>query len=223
MQPCFFCRPNLMTKANCCPLCAGEIEFYSADKRRSYCACKSCQLVFVPDQFHLDPEREKTIYDMHQNHIHDEGYRQFLNRIYQPMVARLSPAAEGLDFGCGPGPALAEMFREKGFHVSLYDLYYFPDDSVLSNHYDFIVATEVVEHLAYPGVVLDQLWDLLKPGGALGIMTKRVKGKKEFSSWHYKNDPTHICFFHESSFHFLKKKWNASLEIISDDVVIFSK
>jgi hypothetical protein len=31
------------------------------------------------------------------------------------MLKKLKPKAVGLEFGCGPGPALAEMFKELGF------------------------------------------------------------------------------------------------------------
>ena len=212
-----------MLEKNSCPLCLGPSVFYHTDKKRSYFYCTDCALVFVPKSFHLNSEQEKLVYDQHQNHIYDLNYRQFLSRAYQPLHARLSGNAIGLDFGCGPGPALAEMFRESGCEMSVYDFYYFPDKAVLTGQYDFITATEVIEHLSEPGTVLDDLWSILKPGGYLALMTKRVQGKAEFVNWHYKNDPTHICFFHEDSFRMLAKKWDAELEITSEDVVIFKK
>jgi hypothetical protein len=38
-----------------------------------------------------------------------------------PLLARLAPASQGLDYGCGPGPALAAMLAEAGHAVALYD------------------------------------------------------------------------------------------------------
>ena len=72
-----------------------------------------------------------------------------------------------------------------------------PDELALNASYDFICATEVVEHLHRPGQDLERLWSLLRPGGWMGIMTKLVRDRASFDTWHYKNDPTHVCFFSE--------------------------
>src|SRR5690606_3632388 len=135
---------------------------------------------------------EKAHYDLHQNSPHDPGYRGYLGRLFQPMVKRLAPTASGLDFGCGPGRTLSVMFEESGSRVRLYDPYYARDEQALARSYDFVTATEVVEHFSAAGEELDRLWSLLKPGGCLGIMTKLALDKAAFSRWHYKNDPTHI-------------------------------
>ena len=206
-----------------CPLCGGYSSLYCVDKSRQYYCCSRCQLVFVPKHFHLNSEQEKAEYDKHQNVVDDKGYRRFLSRLYEPVSKRIKPKSRGLDFGCGPGPALAQMFTESGCSMALYDVFYSPDKAVLAQTYHFITATEVVEHLSNPALVLDQIWSLVEPGGLLGLMTKRVKDQLAFSAWHYKNDPTHICFFHEKTFRFLAEKWDCNLSIIADDVVIFEK
>lgn len=87
------------------------------------------------------------------------------------------------------------MFEEQGAQVSLFDKFYYPDDSVLAKQYDFVTATEVWEHLSDPRLNLELLWQCVKPGGVLGVMTKLVRDAEAFKSWHYKNDPTHIIFF----------------------------
>ncbi|MCV6606186.1 MAG: class I SAM-dependent methyltransferase [Porticoccaceae bacterium] len=196
---------------------------YWRDKRRSYVSCRCCQLVFVPADEHLPAEQERAIYDLHQNQVDDPGYRRFLKRVYQPLTERLPPAAQGLDFGCGPGPALAAMFREAGFAMALYDLYYQPDMAPLRQHYDFITLTEVAEHLASPGIELQRLWGLLRPGGWLAIMTKLVIDRTAFENWHYKNDLTHICFFSRDTFNWLARQWGLSAEFIGSDVILFKK
>ncbi|MEI4850515.1 class I SAM-dependent methyltransferase, partial [Klebsiella pneumoniae] len=83
----------------------------------------------------------------------------------------LGPGARGLDFGCGPGPALATMLREAGMDMALFDPFFYPQASVLERQYDFITCTEVVEHLHRPAEVFRQLDRLLAPGGWLGVMT----------------------------------------------------
>ncbi len=207
-----------------CPLCSGgQIFFYHRDRRRDYLACADCSLVFVPAEFYLSPAAERAEYDLHCNGVDDPGYRHFLARLAEPLVQRLQPAAQGLDFGCGPGPALAHMLREQGFDVTLYDPFYQPDDAALTASYDFICATEVVEHLHYPGVELARLWSLLKPRGWLGVMTKLVRDKAAFTRWHYKNDATHVCFFSADTWRWWAEKYHARLILIGADVILLGR
>jgi methyltransferase family protein len=207
-----------------CPLCGGEhnIPFHT-DRRRSYLRCGVCALVFVPPRYYLLPHAERAEYDLHQNEVYDPGYRAFLSRLAEPLLERLAPGARGLDFGCGPGPALASMLREGGFEVSLYDIFYAPDPVALNARYDFICATEVVEHLHKPGLELARLWSLLLPGGWLGIMTKLVRDRQAFASWHYKRDPTHVCFFSEQTWRWWAREVGAKLCIIGADVILLGR
>ena len=133
------------------------------------------------------------------------------------------PGSCGLDFGCGPGPTLSVMFEEAGFSMAVYDRFYADDRQVLNRKYDFVTASEVVEHLRDPGRDLNMLWTLLKPGGYLGIMTKQVVDRKAFSQWHYIHDPTHVCFFSPATFQWLAGLWQAELQIIAKDVIVFRK
>ena len=208
----------------CCPLCSSQdVNGYHQDSRRNYFQCHVCQLVFVDPQQRLNAEQEKSEYDLHQNNSADQGYRQFLNRLYQPMLRQLPSCANGLDFGCGPGPTLSLMFEEAGHTMAIYDPFYFNDKAVLTVPYDFITATEVMEHVYQPKQILEQLWQCLKPGAVLGLMTKLVTDQDGFSRWHYKNDLTHVCFYSEKTFTFLASALQAELSIIGNDVIILRK
>ena len=207
-----------------CPLCGGAgIDTYHRDKIRDYLSCRSCELVFVPTAQHLSAADENACYDRHDNRPDDPRYRRFLGRLFSPLNQRLAAASRGLDFGCGPGPTLSLMFEEAGHRVALYDPYYAPNRSVLSATYDFITLSEVAEHLARPGAELDSLWASLAHGGWLGIMTKRVRDRAAFATWHYINDPTHVSYFSEATFRWLANRWSATLVVASDDVVLISK
>lgn len=207
-----------------CPLCQRRgAKPYHRDKRRQYWQCPDCQLVFVQPSQRLCKEREKAEYDLHQNSPDDQGYRKFLSRLQQPLLERIKPGARGLDFGCGPGPTLSAMFEESDYKINLYDIFYAPDQRALEQQYHFITATEVIEHLFKPGAVLQQLWQLLLPGGTLGIMTKMISSQQAFTRWHYKNDPTHVCFFSPDSFSWLATTLNAELEIIGQDVILLTR
>lgn len=207
-----------------CPLClGGNNPVYCQDKNRTYRQCQDCSLVFVPPQFHLSAVQEKAEYDLHRNDPQDPGYRNFLGRLFQPLRERLAPAAVGLDFGCGPGPTLSRMFTEAGFAVAIYDQFYADNRQLLQQKYDFISASEVVEHLRQPQQELDRLYSLLNKNGILGIMTKLVTDQAAFTSWHYKNDLSHICFFSRNTFTWLAAHWGAGLEIIGRDVILILK
>ena len=209
---------------SCCPMCRrfGAIHFHS-DKNRHYLRCECCGLVFVPTRFHLSPLEERAIYDHHQNCPFDDDYRSFLARLAGARLEQIAFGSTGLDFGSGPGPTLSLMLAEHGHKVDLYDPFYAPDTNYLSATYDFITSTEVVEHLARPGVELEQLWSLIRPSGWLALMTKRLTSREAFPMWHYKNDPTHISFFSEKTFEILAEKWHTKAEFFGADVVLFKK
>lgn len=212
-----------MIKQHSCPLCESNNSHpYYQDKREFY-RCEQCFLVFVLPQYHLTSAEEKLVYDQHENSPADPGYRKFLERVFVPVSQRLSRQSNGLDFGSGPGPTLSLMFEEVGHNVQIYDPFFAPDPSVLKLEYEFITATEVLEHLYHPGKELDLLWSCLKQDGILSIMTKRVLAQPDFAEWHYKNDPTHVCFFAIETFQWLAEKWDALLITIANDVVILRK
>ncbi|MBT3983905.1 MAG: class I SAM-dependent methyltransferase [Bacteriovoracaceae bacterium] len=204
-----------------CPLCldTNHSLFYE-DKARTYYQCGNCFLIFVPPKFWTSQVEEKEIYDLHQNSPLDLGYRKFLSRLFDPLVKKLTPNSKGLDFGCGNGPTLSVMLEEKGHSVELFDLYYANDLKVFSKKYDFIVATEVIEHLGNPNQEITRLISLLRPEGLLGVMTKLARDQSAFSTWHYKNDITHICFYSVKTFEWIAKHWSMEIEFVGNDVVI---
>ena len=215
---------KVKSKFEYCPLCkSGVRETFHRDRRRDYYRCRTCGLTFIPPEQYPGVDAEKAEYDLHRNSPHDAGYRRFLSRFIEPMIEGLVPGRFGLDFGCGPGPTLSLMFEEAGYDMVLYDRFYADDKSVLKRKYDFITATEVVEHLHHPMEELDGLWDCLKKGGRLGIMTKLALNEAAFSKWHYKNDDTHVCFFSEKTARWLADRWQAKLTFADKDVLIYDK
>ena len=210
--------------ADICPLCKSQnTTHYLRDAFREYLTCADCSLIFVPKTFHLSEQEEKQRYDLHNNDPTDLQYRAFLSRICDPLKARLPKCAYGLDFGCGPGPTLSLMLQACGHTVDIYDKFYAPNPEVFQREYDFITATEVVEHLRNPQRELQRLYRLIKPGGILGIMTKLAIDKSAFENWHYKRDPTHISFFSKPTFEWLGKIWQSKIEFIGADVIFIHK
>jgi len=207
-----------------CPLCYDDsIDLYLGIKERKYLICKRCDLVFVPEKNLLSPEEEKRRYDLHENDIGDSNYQEFLSQLLNPMLEVLNPPALGLDYGCGPGPALANMFEKQGYSMKIYDPFYANDPGVLDKKYDFITCTEVVEHFHEPGKEFSQIINLLKPKGFLGIMTDLRVARKDFKNWHYRRDPTHVCFYSDKTFDWISQEWGLKREKISSRVNIFEK
>lgn len=212
-----------MVSEQSCPLCRWQHTYPLDCEKKTYYRCRRCRLVFLDARFFLDPGEEKAVYDWHENRPDDAGYRSFLLRSFQEVRQRMPPPAAGLDFGCGPGPALVAMAREAGYTMAAYDKFYADDHDVFRRKYDFITCTEVVEHLADPAAELDRLWTLLKPQGLLVVQTKRVLDDERFQGWFYRRDPTHITFFAQASFEWLAERWGAELTFPQNDVAVLVK
>ena len=211
-----------------CPLCSGDSchTLHTSDDShglREFWDCDDCGFVFVPPEFHLPEIAEMERYLMHNNDPSDCGYRNFLSRLWDVLRPRLTNGATGLDFGCGPGPALAQMMQEDEFEVSLYDPYFFPEESVLERRYDFVTCTETVEHLRLPLHEFKLLDSLLVPGGYLGIMTGMLEDRPGFSSWYYQRDPTHIGFYSERTMMWVSREMGWDVEFPSRNVTLFQK
>lgn len=203
-----------------CPLCGSSALLLHTREAREFLRCTTCALVFVPSRFHLSPDEARNVYEQHENDPKDPRYRAFLSRLCDPLSARLRPGARGLDFGCGPGPALSAMFRARGFACADYDPIFADDRSLLERRYDFVASSEVFEHLADPAGVLHLVMSLLRPGGVVGVMTKRITTLDAFATWHYIRDPTHVAFYADETFAWIAERYRMKVTFESADVVV---
>lgn len=214
---------------NVCPLCLSSFEkchFFWKQTifSRKFYKCSICDLIFVGRNKVLSLEQQKLQYDFHQNNQRTDGYIKFLNRIVQPVIARVAFNARGLDFGSGPYPMLAELLRESGYaKINVYDPIYKIDPDVLLKKYHFITLCEVVEHLIDPRLVFDQLDKILHPGGLLIISTGFRVADDHFFNWYYNQDETHINYFSLKTLCFIKDDLNYEWVERGKDLVIFLK
>lgn len=188
-----------------------------------YWRCGRCETTFMDSACRLDRAAELRHYRLHDNRPEDPSYRRFLEKLASPLAAKLAWGSEGLEFGCGPGPALARMLEERGLYVQLYDPFFFPQANALNQHYDFVTCTEVVEHLHDPHATFRLFDRLLKPGGWLGVMTCFQTDDSAFARWHYRRDPTHVVFYRETTMTWLATAYGWQLEIPVKDVALFRK
>ncbi|NNN04663.1 MAG: class I SAM-dependent methyltransferase [Elusimicrobia bacterium] len=206
-----------------CPLCGESSRLFLRDGGRDYRRCARCALTFVPAAQHAEPERERARYAEHRNGPGDAGYRAFLDRLLAPLAARLPAGAQGLDYGCGPGPAASVMLRERGFSARDYDPFFAPDPAALTRTYDFIVCTEVFEHLRRPAEDLARLDGLLRPGAVLGVMTGVLENDADFAGWWYRADFTHIAFYRPQTLAWIARRFGWRLVRPSRDTAIYLK
>ena len=207
-----------------CPVCEQTAaQHFIQVEGRDYWRCCNCEATFL-EPAQLPTQREEHAqYRLHNNNVEDAGYRQFLSRLAQPLLERLPAKSEGLDYGCGPGPALAAMLREAGHTVSLYDPLFYPEAAVLAKQYDFITCTEVVEHFHQPAQMFFRLNKLLRPGGWLGVMTNLQTDDAAFANWHYRRDPTHVVFYRLNTFKHIAAQHGWDYENPGQNVIIMRK
>jgi SAM-dependent methyltransferase len=188
-----------------------------------YWRCDACEASFLDPAKRPARAEEHAHYLHHENDPDDPAYRRFLARLADPLLARLSQGSSGLDYGCGPGPALAAMMREAGHAVSLYDPYFRQNAAVLESTYDFITCTEVAEHFHRPAEEFDRLGGMLRPGGWLAVMTCFQTDDERFANWHYRKDPTHVVFYRKTTLRTVAAQRGWSCEIPTKDVALMHK
>lgn len=209
-----------------CPLCRNDSStLYDQDNVRSYQRCDFCQLVFVPRDAIISPEEEKKRYDFHENSTTDAGYRDYLNTIVENILPYVADMKEGLDFGSGRSNLLQTLLEERGLTVDSYDLYYHPNETIWNKQYDFIVLSEVIEHVKDPREVMERLRLLLRPQGKIFVKTKPYPAEvQKFKNWFYKRDITHIQFFNQNAFEALAEVLKFCIPVmIGEDLFLFKE
>jgi SAM-dependent methyltransferase len=188
---------------------------------RAFARCEACGLSFVLADYLPTRAEELATYELHENAVDDPAYRAFLERVALPLVARLTPGMHGLDYGSGPGPALAAMLTERGYPMQIFDPFYAYAPHVLQRTYDFVTCTETVEHFHHPAAEFERLASLLAPRGWLAVMTSVQTPTQDFASWHYTHDPTHVCFYEDRTFAWLAARHHWRVERPSPNVALF--
>jgi SAM-dependent methyltransferase len=207
-----------------CPVCiAPAPSRFLRVGRLDYWRCDACQARFLDPDQRPSREEERAHYAHHQNDPDDPRYRRFLSRLADPLLAVLEPGQRGLDYGCGPGPALAAMLREAGHEVALYDPAFYPDRRALERSYDFVTLSEVAEHFHRPAEEFDRLGALLRPGGWLAVMTCFQTDDARFADWHYRRDPAHVVFYREATLRAVAALRGWTCDIPAKDVALMRK
>lgn len=189
---------------------------------KPYRRCLTCIATWLAPAHRLSADLERAHYLLHENDDSD-GYRAFLGRLAEPLLDRLPPRQSGLDFGCGPGPVLAQMLTHAGHDMATFDPFFADNPDVLERSYDFVTCTEVIEHFHEPRREFDRLDGLLHTGGWLAVMTCFQTNDSRFANWHYRRDPTHVVFYREDTLRLIARQRGWSCEIPAKDVALMQK
>jgi len=221
-----------------CPLCECEATRPFQPELADACReCPDCGLVFLEPRAHPSLQAERARYLTHNNSPEDPGYRKYLADAVDPLLEKLElgiqesgvdaeaarSALRGLDFGSGPGPAVHVMLAERGIECANYDPFFAFDTDRLERPYDFVVCTEVVEHLRRPGHAWELLDRLLKRGAWLAVRTEILTPDVDFENWWYRNDETHLCFYSAETMEWIAENFEWSLEEPRPNVRLFQK
>lgn len=203
-----------------CPLCIKKLA-EMADSH--FYLCDNCGAYVKDKKYYLDKIQQKNQYEEHNNDVEDVRYQKFTAPITTSILASFSKEHLGLDYGCGTGPVITKMLREKDYQVVLFDPYFQPCQSYLNHQYDYIFSCEVFEHFEEPKNEIEKLLMLLKPNGKLLIMTHLYHPDINFEHWYYRLDPTHVFIYTRKTIEFIANTFRLAIEKMTDRLIIFSK
>lgn len=206
-----------------CTLCASPATSPFAPSPATHVDCPACGIVTLRVELHPSEEQERARYLLHRNSPEDAGYRAFLARLADPLVDRVERGAEGLDFGCGPGPTLSAVLEERGLSVRLHDPLFAPNPAALAHTWAFVTCTEVVEHLRDPRATWREMAGLVRSGGWLAVMTQPLTPARErdFAAWAYARDPTHVALYRPGALDWIAAWLGLRLDRPREDVFLF--
>lgn len=118
------------------------------------------------------------------------------------FMGSLGWRTEGLDID----PAAVAKARERGLSVSLGTL---EEQRYEENTFDAVIMSHVIEHVPDPESLLRECLRILKPGGALSLVTPNTEsaGRLLFGrSWLHLDPPRHLTLFNTKTINKLAQK-----------------
>lgn len=170
-------------------------------------------MVFLDSALHFAAADEKERYLSHQNDPRDQRYKEYLQKMIQPLLDTKSLLGSRiLDYGCGPTRGIEEIWGNQ-FLIDSYDPIFFPNLSDKESQYDFIICSEAAEHFYYPNEEWGRMARLIKPRGNVLLRTGlRPILASDFRDWYYHRDPTHVCFYSNETVAWIEQTY--SLKIV---------
>lgn len=190
-----------------CKLC-GNKDLEKIKIEDKYYYCNNCELIFIERAAEPGYEEEFKAYKSHENTHENKGYvNMFQDFIKEILSEHLDKIEDVLEYGCGPGPVLADLLENRGLNVVKYDPFFYPDVKFEAQLYDLITSTEVFEHFHNPKQEIEKLIKLMKKDSYLAIMTSFHQGIDHFKEWWYRRDNTHITFYNLATFKYIESEY----------------
>lgn len=199
-----------LTRSLKCLLCNFKTKLFYEDKNKKYFKCENCFSIMLDPFNYLTSKEEKERYKTHNNDINDISYQKFVSPIVESVKENYDVNHIGLDYGSGTGPVITSLLEKEGYDVKLYDPFFHRYPENLCKKYDYIICSEVVEHFHHPYDEFNSLNEMLNPKGIIFCMTSTYDENIDFKNWYYKNDPTHVFFYHKKALEWIKKKFGFS-------------
>jgi len=206
-----------------CPLCGHKSTPFCRGRIGLYHDCPACRGIFLDPTFLPTASSEKERYQTHNNDVTDLRYQQFVSPLVRRVIRHQYAGQKGLDFGCGNGPVVSFLLRQKGYRLNLYDPFFHNEKGVLRDFYDFIICSEVIEHFHHPAREFARLAKMLVPNGRLYCLTCLFDDKTDFATWYYKDDHTHVFFYRQESCLFIRDKFGFQDLTVSGRLLVWQK
>lgn len=206
-----------------CNFCQGNTQPFFQGRHGEYFICNQCRGVSLSPQYFPTPEAEKARYETHNNDVKDVRYQKFVSPIVKQVLAECSPQDQGLDFGCGTGPVIHYLLQQEGYSITQYDPFFCNQPEVLNKTYDYIICCEVIEHFHNPRQEFSQLYSLLNSRGRLYCMTDLFTEEINFKNWSYKDDLTHVFFYHPETIKLIQQEYGFTNAEIKGRLIILEK
>lgn len=197
-----------------CPICNGEKSRNVGTKGDfSLQACAKCKSLFAVK---VSAQTQSFSYDDYYDES-NLAIPDFVHQRLDEIVSEFAPFRKNgclLDVGCGAGvflsaakkagwqaegvevskPSVEHLHSQgfKVFHGTLEEAK-FPD-----NHFDVVIATEVLEHVTEPKPLVEEIARILRPGGLFWGTTPHGKGlsaKMIGTEWSVIAPPEHLQLF----------------------------
>ena len=201
-----------------CGTSSGQLKSFYCTGETDFRRCPKCGLVFrdkfpMPDELN-DIYREAYETDKINGGDTNQESGQFASQKYAEFVCSALRQKSGnvLDYGSGSGE-LVELLQKQGvvanglefssdarkFCEDTRGITLYHDLTECENeHYDIVTMIEVIEHLTYIKGALDEIYQVLKPGGKLIITTPNRTGLRarwEKGEWKEARKKFHLFLF----------------------------